>query len=404
MIYRIGIAVLLAAVSYAQSPETVTYSYNGLAVPIARDSSDVISIANITVPRALTIATVTARVQIDYPNSGDLKVYMYSPAGVRTILVEHNCSTNGIDTTFDDAAPQKWSAFCPAELGRGPYQPNEPMANFKGDPSSFGTWRLAVENDRSDDRVGYITGFAITITGTRQLTPHFAPETIVNTASRVGNAIAPGQLVSIYGISMGPTAAASAPAGQLPTTLGGVTVQFNGTAVPISYVSAYRIDVQAPFSLTPGSQVGIQVTNGSQTSGVVQASVVSANPGLYVNQADGTGQVSAYNQDGSVNNISRGAPKGSFISVYASGLGAVNPAIAAGGVPPNSPLSTTVSGVAASIGGVPAVVSYAGLAPGIPALYQLNIQVPTGASSGAQLLIISTNGYPSQNGALIQVQ
>jgi uncharacterized protein (TIGR03437 family) len=125
---------------------------------------------------------------------------------------------------------------------------------------------------------------------------------------------------------------------------------------------------------------------------------------LYVNQADGTGQVSAYNQDGSLNNISRGAPKGSYVSVYASGLGAVNPAIAAGAVPPNSPLSTTVSGVAASIGGVPAVVSYAGLAPGLPALYQLNIQVPTGASSGAQQLIISTNGYPSQNGALIQVQ
>ena len=151
---------------------------------------------------------------------------MYSPAGVRTILVEHNCSTNGIDTTFDDAAPQKWSAFCPTELGRGPYQSNEPLANFKSDPSSIGTWRLAVENDRNDDRVGYITGFAVTITGTRQLTPHFVPETIVNTASRVGNTIAPGQLVSIYGVSLGPTAAASAPGGQLPTSLGGVrTVQ-----------------------------------------------------------------------------------------------------------------------------------------------------------------------------------
>jgi uncharacterized protein (TIGR03437 family) len=181
-------------------------------------------------------------------------------------------------------------------------------------------------------------------------------------------------------------------------------VTFNGSAVPISYVSAYRIDVQAPFSLTPGSQVGIQVANGSQTSTVVQASVVSSNPGIYVTQADGTGQVSGYNQDGTLNGIGRGAAKGSYITVYASGLGAVNPAIAAGAVPPNSPLSTAVSGVAASIGGVPAVVSYAGLAPGIPALYQLNIQVPMGASSGAQQLIVSTNGYPSQNGALIQVQ
>ena len=159
---------------------------------------------------------------------------------------------------------------------------------------------------------------------------------------------------------MGPPAAASAPGGQLPTTLGGVTVQFNGSAVPISYVSQYRVDVQAPFSLTPGSQVGIQVTNGSQTSGTVQAPVVAANPGLYVTQADGTGQISAYNQDGTLNRVGNGAAKGSYISVYGSGLGTVNPAVAAGAVPPNSPLSTTVGGVAASIGGVPATVSYAG--------------------------------------------
>ena len=36
MIYRVGIAVCSPAVSYAQSPETVTYSYNGLAVPDSR--------------------------------------------------------------------------------------------------------------------------------------------------------------------------------------------------------------------------------------------------------------------------------------------------------------------------------------------------------------------------------
>jgi uncharacterized protein (TIGR03437 family) len=404
MIFRIGVAVLLAAVSYAQNPETVTYSYNGLPVPIYRDSADVISIADIVVPRALTIATVTARVQIDYPNSGDLKVYMFSPAGVRTILLEHNCSTNGIDTVFDDAAPQKWSAFCPTELGRGPYQSNEPMANFKGDPSSIGVWRLSIENDRSDDRVGYLTGFSVTITGTRQLTPHFVPQTIVNTASRVGNAIAPGQLVSIYGVAMGPTAAVTAPAGALPTTLGGVTVLFNGSAVPVSYVSAYRVDVQAPFTLTPGSQVSIQVTNGSSSSSTVQAPVVASNPGLYVNQSDGTGQISAYNQDGTLNGLGRGAPKGSIISAYASGIGAVNPTLAAGAVPPASPLSTTVAGVAASVGGMPATVMYAGVAPGIPAMYQLNIQIPMGAASGAQPIVISTNGNASQNGATVQVQ
>jgi uncharacterized protein (TIGR03437 family) len=49
-------------------------------------------------------------------------------------------------------------------------------------------------------------------------------------------------------------------------------------------------------------------------------------------------------------------------------------------------------------------VLFAGLAPGIPGYYQLNIEVPTDARSGPQQLIISTNNVPSQNGATIQVQ
>jgi uncharacterized protein (TIGR03437 family) len=404
MTYRCALAFLLAAVSYAQQQETVTYSYSGLPIAIFSDDADVISVAAITVPRALTITSVTARVQIDYPNSGDLKVYLYSPGGARTILLDNDCTTNGIDTTFDDAASGRWSDFCPAELGRGPFRGNEPLANMRSDPSSFGRWRLTVENDQSDSRTGWLTGFSVTITGTRQVSPTFAPETTVNAASRAGTAIAPGELVSIYGTSLGPTAAETAPAGALPTTLGGVTVTFDGTAVPIKYVSAYRVDVQAPFALQSGGQTTIRVTNGSNSSANVQVPVVSSAPGLFTTQPDGTGQVQAINQDGTLNSLTQAAPKGSIISVYASGLGAVNPPVTAGALPPDSPLSTTVASVTASIGGVPARVLYAGLAPGIPGSYQINIEVPADAPSGAQQLVISTNNVPSQDSARVQIQ
>jgi uncharacterized protein (TIGR03437 family) len=99
------------------------------------------------------------------------------------------------------------------------------------------------------------------------------------------------------------------------------------------------------------------------------------------------------------------AAKGSYITIYATGLGAVNPAVAAGQVTPSSPVSTIVkTDIAASIGGVPATVSFAGLAPGLRGYYQVNIQVPQGAPSGAQELIISTGGNPSQSGATVYVQ
>jgi len=404
MTYRLALAVLLAAVGYAQQQETVTYTYNGLPLFIARDSADVISIANISVPRALTITSVTAKLQIDYPNSGDLKVYLFSPTGVRTILLEHSCSVAGIDTTFDDSAPQLWKDFCPTELGRAPFRANEPLSNFRAEPSSLGTWRLSLENDSSDSRSGYLTGFSLTITGTRQVTPIFATQTVVNAVNLISGAIAPGELVSIYGAALGPTTPVSAPSGTLPTTLGGVTVTFDGVAVPIVYASLYRVDVQAPFSLSAGSQTNIQVSSAGSTSRSVAVSLSAAAPGIVTVQPDGTGPVKGVNQDGMLNSPTRGAAKGSVVSVYASGLGMVTPALAAGAAPPASPLSMVTAGVAASMGGVPARVVFAGLAPGLPGYYQVNIEVPADSRSGSQQLIISTNGVPSQNGALIQIQ
>jgi uncharacterized protein (TIGR03437 family) len=396
--------LLLGAACFAQQQETVTYTYNGLPLFIAGDDADVISIAEIFVPRALTINTVTASLQLDYPNSGDLKVYLFSPGGVRTKLLENDCSVNGIDTTFDDAAPSSWDSFCPTELGRGPFRAEEPLANFRDDPSSIGTWRLAIENDRSDSRSGWLTAFSITITGTRQLTPTFVPETVVNAASRTNGSIAPGELVSIYGAAMGPTTPAAAPAGELPTSLGGVTVTFDGNPAPIVYASSYRVEVQAPFTLTPGTQTSIQVNNGGNAGRAVQVPVTSSAPGLVTLAPQGTGQVKATNQDGTLNGAGEAAPRGSIISLYAVGLGAVEPAVAEGAVPPSIPLSITVAPVAASIGGIPAPVHYAGLAPGMPGYYQLNIEIPAEARTGEQQLIVSTNNIATQNGVFVVVE
>src|SRR5262249_5214548 len=163
------------------------------------------------------------------------------------------------------------------------------------------------------------------------------------------------------------------PSGPLPLTLGGSSVLLNGSAIPIEYSSSFEVRAQAPFSLTAGSTATIQVNANGQSSSAVTLSVVSAVPGVYTNTGTGSGPVSAINQNGSANSILHPAPKGSIIVFYASGLGAVTPPLAEGAVPPNSPLSIA-PGVTATIGGGSAPVQFAGLAPGFPGVYQINVQ------------------------------
>jgi uncharacterized protein (TIGR03437 family) len=402
----LGIAVLLAPVAWAQ-PQTVTASYNGLALPIATDEADVISIANIVVPYALKVTSLTVRLQLAYPNVADLEVYLFSPFGTRVVLLDNNCSNLvNVDTTFDDAAPQNYRDFCPAEAGRGPFKANEPLSNVYADANSFGTWRIAVENNSSDSRSGWLTAASLNITGTTVIGPTIGQNTVLNAANLRSGGIAPGELIAIAGVGIGPTAGVTAPAGALPTSLGGVTVTFNGTAVPIGFASQFLNIVQAPMNLTSGSTVSIQVSYNNQSSIVVSPLVQDTAPGVFTHQQGGQGPVKAVNlSNNMLNTMLSPAPKGSYITIYATGLGAVNPPVAAGQVTPNDPLSPiTKTDTTASIGGVPAPVTFAGLAPGLRGYYQVNIQVPQGAPSGAQELVISTGGNSSQSGATVYVQ
>jgi uncharacterized protein (TIGR03437 family) len=401
-----GSIILMAGCSvFAQQTVTATYTYNGLPLPILVDSADVITVATIAVPRAIKMTKVTAQIQIQYPNTNDLNVYLYSPVGTRVKVAERNCNVANIDTTFDDGATQRWSEACPTAAGGGPFRGNEPMSNFNNDNTSFGIWRLAVENNGSDSRTGWITFASLTITGTTQVNPTISSQLVVNSASVSGGGmVAPGEVVSILGVGLGPAPPVAAPAGALPTTLGGTTVNLNGNPAPILYTSAYRVDIQVPFSVAPGSTITATVNFSNQTSPGATLNVVTAVPGIYTQSTGGPGPVKAVNPDGTLNSSGTPAAKGSVIVVYASGMGAVDPAIQAGMVPPASPLSRVTGQVGAFIGGVPATVQYAGLAPGSPGLYQLNIQVPTSAPSGTQELLVYSSGVSTQKGATLFIQ
>lgn len=91
--------------------------------------------------------------------------------------------------------------------------------------------------------------------------------------------------------------------------------------------------------------------------------VAAGGPGIFVY---GSNWAIAQNQDYSLNSASNPAKVGSYVTLYGTGGGAVNPTVPTGAAAPASPLSNTVSSVTATINGMAANVTFAGLTPGSP--------------------------------------
>jgi len=76
--------------------------------------------------------------------------------------------------------------------------------------------------------------------------PDFSSQSVVNAASFTPGPVAPGELVSIFGLDLGPAAGVSTPGfganGLLPTTLADVQVTFDGVPAPLVFVSANQIN------------------------------------------------------------------------------------------------------------------------------------------------------------------
>ncbi len=231
---------------------------------------------------------------------------------------------------------------------------------------------------------------------------------VVDSASYAGGVVAPGELVTVFGNSIGPTAPASASVvgGKLPFTLGGVQVTFNGQPAPLLYGSAGQINAVAPFELAGQSTVQMAVTQANGQSLTTTVPVAATNPSIFAANGTGTGQGAILNADMSRNSVSNPAPLGSVISIFATGLGVTSPA-SVDGVPTaavNPPL--VAQPVTVSIGEQNAVVSYQGAAPGLVAgVSQINVQIPSSVTPGPAVPVtIAVGGTQSQNSVTVAVK
>lgn len=218
-------------------------------------------------------------------------------------------------------------------------------------------------------------------------------------ASQPLHGLAPGSIAAMFGYNLA-ASTLSASSYPLPTTLGGTTVTVDGTPVPLFYVSPGQVDFQvpssAPFSYTGYAQISVVVTTAAGSSDPVAADVMMLNPMIFTVDGSGCGRGAVLNvaSDGrtSLNSTSNSVSPGDYIEIYGTGLG---PAYHVGpdGTPaPSNPLPYSEYAAAAFFEGENiftqmtqspfADASYAGRAPGLVGVDQVNVVVPMDVRQG----------------------
>jgi uncharacterized protein (TIGR03437 family) len=234
--------------------------------------------------------------------------------------------------------------------------------------------------------------------------PTITPSGVLNAASLLSGAIAPGEMLTINGTGLAaPGPATAAPAGQpLPTELANTQVFFNNVPAPLSSVQADQVSVVVPYEVQGLSTVLMKVVYSGASSSSVNLMVAATAPGVFTSPSTGTGQITAENVDGTVNSSGNPAARGTVITFYATGGGQTTPAGIDGALAGKTPPAPTAS-VSLMIGGVAAEVTYAGGAPGYPAgLMQINAVIPsTIAPNVATPVVLTIGGVSSQAGTTI---
>jgi uncharacterized protein (TIGR03437 family) len=211
-----------------------------------------------------------------------------------------------------------------------------------------------------------------------------SPQDVSFTAAAVVNAatftagISPGGLVSIFGVGL---AGAGAP----------TTVDMDGTAMPLLLGTAFQINAQVPAAMAPGVHT-IRIVSPFGTARQ-QVTVAAVSPGIFIVGNPPVGAMT--NANFSLIEPSNPLPRGQSLVIFATGLGAVTQ---------RGQLSVTSAAVTVVLNGIELPASFAGLAPGFPGLYQVNVTIPLATPPGLAIpMTLKVGGVPS-NSVVLSVQ
>ena len=229
-----------------------------------------------------------------------------------------------------------------------------------------------------------------------ELSPSPTVAYLVNGASYLPGAVAPGENVLALGADVGPPvlAALNVTDGSLAGSASQTELLFDGIAAPILYAWGQQTSAIVPYEVAGKTQTTVQLVYQGVPSDTMTYDVVPAAPGIYTQDGDGMGEGAILNDDGvTVNSPQTPAEKGTVVGVFMTGGGNTVPPTGTGSIIPTYvfPSPELAAQVSATVGGVPAVVNYAGSVPGVVSgMVRVNVTIPSTAPSGPEVpLVIS---------------
>lgn len=302
-----------------------------------------------------------------------------------------------------------------------------PPANELGDIRVY-VAAVAADGDgtAAGDRV-YTVVKSISPVGGCTLTKRPTLQTVTNGASFQPQ-LSPNAMISIFGLGFQvPGRTRGVGLGDItnnafPTVLACVSILVTGAGLPqqgmllpLAYVQMDQINAQAPVVPGPGP-VNLTVVINAGKPNELRSDVGTINlqtfaPAFFVfpnsksiaAQVGGSSQIIA---NPAVVSSGRPAQPGEVITLYGTGFGDTNPAVAtgqlaAGAAALTNPITVTIGGTTLSTQDV----LYAGLSPGsINGLYQFNVRVPMSAPDGDVPVSVAIGTFQTQSGTTIPVK
>ncbi len=232
---------------------------------------------------------------------------------------------------------------------------------------------------------------------------------VVNAASYVAAPVAPGEIINVFGMGIGPATLATAQYvdNRMTTDLEGVRLLFDDVPAPLVYVQAGVLSGIVPYAVDGQQTTDVHVEYNGEVSNTVTVPVGVSAPGIFSLNATGRGQGAVLNYpDYSVNGPGNPIEAGGIVMIYATGEGQTSPPGVDGRLTIDTYPSVSVDQVSVRIGGIEVTPLYAGSAYGLVAgVIQVNVVVPDNVEPGdAVPVILKIRGRTSQPGITIAVQ
>ena len=227
---------------------------------------------------------------------------------------------------------------------------------------------------------------------------------VLNAASFKGGAVAGGEIVTIFGLDIGPKALATYEVvnGKFRDEIAGTRILFDGIRAPIIYVSETAASVVVPYGIAGKTETDLWIEYQGTATNHLKMPVAITQPGIFTIPPTGTGQAAMlhwpdYTVNQNTNPIAR------------EGVGMIF--LTAGGEQGEDGMMAQTVGalpfpVQVRVGGIDAQVLYAGPAPSlIYGMLQINFIVPATVTPGDKVQLYAKLGEVwSQAGLTITVK